>query len=127
MASQRPLEKQAPPPPNGSEELTVLHLCHLVKHCLTFLSDFINLSVAGVDIPAIWKNSIIIPILKAEKLCEQGRSYSLITRLSWRCWEHAPPSTASSQGTPPPRPCSPFLLGWSLALTNSNPLAEQLP
>ena len=34
-----------------------------------------NLSVAAVDITAIWKNSIVITILKAGKPRDQGRSY----------------------------------------------------
>ena len=46
---------------------------------LAFLTELFILSVAGVDIPAIWKNSIIIPILKARKLREQGDSYRPIS------------------------------------------------
>ena len=46
---------------------TVLHLRRLGEHGLGFLAELINLSVAEVDTPAIWKNSVIIPILKAGK------------------------------------------------------------
>ena len=46
---------------------TVLHLRHLGEHGLGFLTELFNLSVAEVDTPAIWKNSVIIPILKAGK------------------------------------------------------------
>ena len=59
----------------SSTGFTVLHLRHLGEHGLTFLMEFFNISAAGVDIPAIWKNSIIIPILKARKPRDQGRSY----------------------------------------------------
>ena len=48
------------------------------------------------------------------------------SRPSWRRWIHASHSTVSNRGTPPPRPCSPFLLGWSLASISLSPLAEHL-
>ena len=38
-------------------------------------------SVARINILAIWKSSVIIPILKAGKPCEQGRSYRPISLL----------------------------------------------
>ena len=112
----------------GPDGLIMLHLCHLGAHGLAFLMELFNLSVAGINIQAIWKNSVIIPILKAGKSCEQGRSYCLISMLcpavkilerlilpsivdSWRCWTLTPPSTASNRGIPPPQPCSPSLLG----------------
>ena len=65
----------------GPDGLTVLHLRHLGAQDLAFLTELFNLSVSGIDIPAIWKNSIIIPILKAGKPQEQGRSYRLISLL----------------------------------------------
>ena len=40
-----------------------------VRHCL--LTELFNLSVAGFEIPAIWKNSSIVPILKVGKPGEQ--------------------------------------------------------
>ena len=62
-----------------------------------------SLSVTGVDIPAIWKNSVIIPILKARKPRDKGRLISLpcpavkiLERLLphplWRHWVLAPPA-----------------------------------
>ena len=53
--------------------LAVLHLRHLGEHSLAFLTELFNLSAAKVDIPAIWKNSVYIPILKAWKAREEGR------------------------------------------------------
>ena len=39
----------------GPVELTLLYLRHLDEHGLVFLTELFNLSVAGVDIPAIWR------------------------------------------------------------------------
>ena len=61
--------------------LTVLSFLHLGEHALDFLMELFNLSVAGVDIPAIWKDSFIISILKARMPCEQGQSYCSILLL----------------------------------------------
>ena len=58
----------------GPDGLTMLHYRHLSTHGLAFLTELFNLSAAGIDIPAIWKNSVIIPILMAGKPREQGRS-----------------------------------------------------
>ena len=65
----------------GNDRLTVIHLRHLGPHCITILMELFNLSVAGVDIQAIWKNSVIIPILKSGKHREHGRSYRPISIL----------------------------------------------
>ena len=50
---------RTPSTSHGPDQLTVSHFRHLYEHGLTFLTELFNLSVAGVDIPAIWKNSII--------------------------------------------------------------------
>ena len=60
---------------------TMIHLRHLGPHGLAFLVELFNLSVSGINIPVIWKNSVIIPILKAGKPREQGRSYRPISLL----------------------------------------------
>ena len=60
----------------GTNGLTVLHHRNLVEHGLAFLTELFNLIVDGVDILAIWKNSVINLILLAGKPREQGRSYS---------------------------------------------------
>ena len=65
----------------GADGFTVVHLRHLGAHGLAFLKELFNLSVAGINIPAIWKNSVITPILKAVKPREQGRSYRPINSL----------------------------------------------
>ena len=58
----------------GTVGLAVHLLYHLREHCLAFLTEVFNLFVGRVDIPAIWKNSFIIPILKAGKPSEPCRS-----------------------------------------------------
>ena len=65
----------------GPDGLSMLPLRHLGPHGLAFLTELFNLSVAGINITAIWKSSVIILILKAEKPHEQGRSYRPISLL----------------------------------------------
>ena len=65
----------------GPDGLTVLHVRHLGPHGLAFLTELFNLSVAGINIPAIWKSFVIIPILKAGKPHEQSCSYRPISLL----------------------------------------------
>ena len=109
--------------------LTVLHLRHLGEHGLAFLTELFNLSVAGDYIPAIWKNSVIIPILKARKSRNQVRSYhsisllcpavKILERLLLLYIVEAMGTRSSQHGFKPRHStasaCSPFLLGWFLA------------
>ena len=44
----------------GPEEFTMLHLHHLCEHGLAYLTELFKLLVAGVNIPAIGKDSVII-------------------------------------------------------------------
>ena len=125
--------------PRSLTGLSKLHLRHLGEHGLAFMTELFNLSVAGVDILTIWKNSVIIPILKAVKRRGLGHSYRPISLLcpavkiwsgsssrpSWGYWLHAPPSTVSNLGTQPPLHCSPFLLGLFLASTCLTPLQNK--
>ena len=62
---------------HGPDGLTVLY--HIGEHGLAFLTELFNLLVAEVDITANWKNSVLIPILKAGKPRDQGCSYSNIS------------------------------------------------
>ena len=63
----------------GPDGLTMLHLRQLGPHGLAFLTELFNLSIAGINIPVIWKNSVII--LKSGKPREQIRSYRPISLL----------------------------------------------
>ena len=61
--------------------MSTAHLKHLGAAALKYLTDILNLSLIKSQIPAIWKSSIIVPLLKRGKdagLCE---SYRLITLL----------------------------------------------
>ena len=75
------IRKEGSSTAQGPGGLTMLHFYHLWEHVLAFLTEHFNLSVAGVDIPAIRKNTVIIFILKAGKPREQGRSYRPISLL----------------------------------------------
>ena len=66
----------------GPDRLTVLFLPHIGEQDLIFMTELFNLSVVGFDMdPVIWKNSVIIPIFKAGKPRDQGRSYRHISLL----------------------------------------------
>ena len=67
--------------PQEPDGLTVLYLRHIGEHGLAFLTELFNLLVSVVDITADWKNSVLIPILKAGKPRDHGRSYSNISLL----------------------------------------------
>ena len=43
----------------GPDGLTVAHLKHLGVSGLAFLTELFNLSLAGIDLPSIWKSSTI--------------------------------------------------------------------
>ena len=75
------IRKEGSSTAKGPDGLTVLHLRHLGEHGLAFLTEVFNLSVVGVDIPTIWKNSDKIQILKAGKPQDEGRSYRPISLL----------------------------------------------
>ena len=66
----------------GPDNLTSLHLKHLGPLGITFLTHTLNLSVQKVAIPAIWKDAIIIPLLKPGKSADNGKSYHPISLLS---------------------------------------------
>jgi hypothetical protein len=65
----------------GPDGLTLLHLKHLGPRGLQFLTRIFNISVSTASIPSIWKNSIIIPILKPGKPGNPGSSYHPISLL----------------------------------------------
>ena len=101
----------------GPDGLTVLPIRRLGDHGLAFLTELLNLSVAGVEIPAIWKNSIIIKILKAGRALPGSEDigaapppvHSGCTRPSQYGFKLRHSTTSA---------CSPFLLGWSLTSTS---------
>jgi hypothetical protein len=66
----------------GPDKLTVFHLKHLGENAIKYLTHVYNLSVTKCDIPAIWKESIIIPLQKPGKDPSAAASYRPISLLS---------------------------------------------
>jgi hypothetical protein len=66
----------------GTDGLTALHLKHLGPHALAFLTNLFNISINHADILVIWKQAVIIPIVKPGKPASQGTSYRPISLLS---------------------------------------------
>ena len=110
---------------HGTDGLTVLHLRHLGEYGLAFLTSLQPLTLLELTSRQFGR-TLIIPILKAGKPYDQGRSYSPISLLcpgsedtgadptpvlQEKHWVHAPTSMASNWGTRSPRSCSPFRLG----------------
>ena len=65
----------------GPDGLTALHIKNLGELGVGFLVKIFNLSIGRADIPAIWKNSIILPIPKPGKPKDLGSSYRPISLL----------------------------------------------
>ena len=49
---------------------------------LLYLTSLFNLSLAKADLPAIWKRSLVLPVLKPGKAATEGPSYRPISLLS---------------------------------------------
>ena len=64
------------------DHLNILHLEHLGPTGIFYLCSLFNLSLASADIPSIWKQAIIIALLKAGKPASLGTSYRPISLLS---------------------------------------------
>ena len=67
---------------HGPDHLKILHLKHLGPTGISYLYSLFNLSLASADIPSIWKQAIIIALLKAGKPASLGTSYRPISLLS---------------------------------------------
>jgi hypothetical protein len=66
----------------GPDGLTALHLKHLGPKGISYLTSLYNLSMAGADLPAVWKTANIVPILKPGKNPNLSTSYRPISLLS---------------------------------------------
>jgi hypothetical protein len=66
----------------GPDGLTALHLKHLGPQVLSYLTELFNLSINYANLPVVWKQAIIIPVLKPGKPADQGLSYRPISLLS---------------------------------------------
>ena len=66
----------------GPDNLNILHLRHLGPTAIAYLCLLFNLSLAHANLPAIWRQAIIIAIPKPGKPNTQGTSYRPISLLS---------------------------------------------
>ena len=65
----------------GPDNLNILHLKNLGPNGISYLTSLFNLSIQSSDIPAIWKTSKIIPLLKPGKPPDSSTSYRPISLL----------------------------------------------
>ena len=65
----------------GPNHITALHLKHLGRRGLIFLTHLFNLSVRDACMPVIWRSANIVPVLKPGKPVNIGTSYCPISLL----------------------------------------------
>ena len=65
----------------GPDKLSIFHLKNLGPRAIEYITALFNLPVTTCQIPAIWKSSLIIPILKPGKNTSVGASYRPISLL----------------------------------------------
>jgi hypothetical protein len=59
----------------GPDGLTAVHFKNLGQQCLRYLTELFNLSIRHANIPVIWKEAVIVPILKPGKSADLSSSY----------------------------------------------------
>ena len=65
----------------GPDKISNLHLKHLGPNGISYLTKIFNHSSSTCQIPAIWKSSIIIPLLKPGKDPDDSKSYRPVSLL----------------------------------------------
>ena len=65
----------------GPNKISTLHLKHLGPKGISYLTEIFNISLKTRTIPAIWKSSVIIPLLKSKKPSEDSSSYRPVSLL----------------------------------------------
>ena len=70
-----------PSPAVGPDKLTVIHLKHLGRKGIEYLTAVFNLSLKSSKIPDIWKQSVIVPLLKPTKEASEAKSYRPVSLL----------------------------------------------
>ena len=65
----------------GPDKISTLHLKHLGDTGIKYLTDLFNISIQSSTIPAIWKTSTIIPLLKPGKPANESTSYRPVSLL----------------------------------------------
>ena len=66
----------------GPDDVTMLHLKHFGGKAIKFLTHIFNLSVQKAEMPAIWKQAVILPVPKPGKPAEISTSYRPISLLA---------------------------------------------
>ena len=65
----------------GADGITMIDPKHLGPRALQFLTELYNTSMSRSQMPAIWKTSIILPLLKPGKPADESASYRPISLL----------------------------------------------
>ena len=65
----------------GPDGISTVHLKHLGPAGIQYLTDIFNTSVEKGQIPAIWKTSIIVPLLKPNKPSDVSTSFRPVSLL----------------------------------------------
>ena len=65
----------------GPDKISTLHLKHLGEKGIEYLTTIFNISLQTSSIPAIWKSSTIIPLLKPGKPANESSSYRPVSLL----------------------------------------------
>ena len=66
----------------GPDDVTMVHLKHIGRRAIKFLTHLFNLSVKHAEMPAIWKKAVIIPVPKPGKPAGVSTSYRPISLLA---------------------------------------------
>ena len=75
------IKKARPSKALGPDKISTLHLKHLGPLGVRYLTDLFNISAKTSQIPAIWKTSTIIPLLKPNKPADTSTSYRPVSLL----------------------------------------------
>ena len=65
----------------GPDGMSNLHLKKLGENGLSYLTKMFNISMATCTIPQIWKNSLVIPLLKPGKPADESNSFRPVSLL----------------------------------------------
>ena len=113
----------------GPDGLTMLHIKHLGPRGISFLTHLYTLSLKSANIPSIWKQTIIIAILKVGEPRYLGSSYrpfSLICPGVKYFYSHNSPITfgwripSTACNAPPPQLCCYWSIRWQKDSTDTN-------
>ena len=65
----------------GPDGLSIIHLKHMGPLAVGFLTTLFNISFSNADLPAIWKQALVLPIPKPGKPPDEGSSFRPISLL----------------------------------------------